>query len=297
MIKKILLVSSTFALFNYSSIYATETKIVVDKVKVEEVHVEDSGKILDSEEKGLTIYKKDKIVAEDEYDTENDGSFPGLYVDYGFHIPGVNKNENIKNSFIGSRFFDITLCYNLVIPDSHFAVCVGMGYSNKTLSFEEKTIGEGDSKVRQYYTLVSVKKGEKDSRVDIKDCKDSLSSKDKASYNGSYLNLHFYNFIMDFKFFVNKMYPKDSFIFSVGMKVGVLMSANTEIEYSQNSCSKTQILVDKSNLKKIAWGFQSRAAWGRFGIVYELIMSDLYNKNEGPKIGYLQKAGVSIDLF
>lgn len=223
---------------------------------------------------------------------EGDGSFPSLFVDWGFSICGVNKNKELNTGFWGSRFLDVSLCYNLVIPDSHFAIGVGIGYSGRTLSFKKSD--------DEYHTLI---RNKTERHTESALAKDTLAAKeDKGSEyipspKGSYLNLHYLGFILDMRFFVNKLYPKDSFICSIGTKIGTLVGSNTEIEYGQDRSTKNQTISDKLNLKDVQWGFQARAAWGRFGVVYEILIPDLFSRNSGPKIGVMQKVGLAIDLF
>jgi hypothetical protein len=238
------------------------------------------------------MYEKENLTSEEEYMIEGDGSFPSLFIDWGFSVCGVNKNKELNTGFWSSRFLDFSFCYNLVIPDSHFAIGVGMGYSNRTLSFKKFN--------KQYYTLTRNKKNRYTELVSAENAlttEDDQDSEYVPSLKGSYLNLHYLDFIIDMRFFVNKLYPKDSFIFSIGAKVGTLIGHNTEIEYAQDSTTKSQKINDKFNLKDVHWGFQARAAWGRFGVLYEFLIPDLFSRYNGPKIGFMQKFGLAIDLF
>jgi len=234
----------------------------------------------------------DKDTKNDEYyDIEEDPSFPSLYVGYGANILGSNPNSEIKTSLWGSRFLDFSLCYNLVAPETRFAVSVGMGYSNGTLSFKPFN---GD-----YYTLGR----NKDTRYTEKTvAKSSLSTKGEAYSTGSYINMHFINFLIDLVLFADKIYHKDGFIFSLGGKIYVLTGSNVEVAYVEDSVTKTQSISEKLNLRTFNWGLKARVAWGRFGFVYEILFSDLFSKMDngtlkGPKIEYMQKVGLSIDLF
>lgn len=239
------------------------------------------------------MYEKENKISEEEYMVEGDGSFPSLFVDWGFSMCGVNKNKELKTGFWGSRFLDFSLCYNLVIPGSHFAIGVGVGFSSRTLSFKKSD--------EEYYTLV---RNKTDRNTESTSAKGALATKDdkdssySPSVRGSYLNIYYLDLIfLDVRFFANKLYPKDSFICSIGAKIGTILGSNAEIQYRQDSITKSQTTSDKLNLKDVHWGIQARAAWGRFGFVYEFLISDLFSRDNGPKIGLMQKAGIAIDLF
>jgi hypothetical protein len=287
--KKLLNENSSSKFFDIKN--SEDEKILKIEKLIEEQEDDDDFIEVEKNDDILKMRKIEELIEKNIIINYDDLNFLSFYFNLGFDFYQSSKfNQKFPRKLLGllgSNFIDISLCYNL-IPFSNFALCVGIGYSLLHFSFEKKK--------KNINTIIY---NENHKINEATDCDDIIIG-DKKKVIGSYLSADYIKFILEFKYFTNKFYPKEGFTFCIGFDFNLNWSSKVKIDYINNFIKKTLVICDDLVLTKFIFGSHFKFFWNRFGLIYEFNFGNIFKNNK--KIGSvnfsnIQKIGLCIDLF
>ena len=213
-------------------------------------------------------------------------NYGSLLIDWGVNRLR-NSPQEMKPSFFGSRFSNISFYYNIPLGRSHFTISTGVGIGFEGYDFKKHN--------EKYYTLV---RGDGDDRHTKFEKAAALLPKQKKILQ-SRLNAKYFDLGLALRFNANSKYPKESFWVAVGGKLGMLWKASTTIKYKEDGQTKKRTLSESYNLNQMRYGVQASLGWGRFGLCYTQFFSTFFDEGKGPGETTTKpySIGLSVDLF
>jgi hypothetical protein len=211
-------------------------------------------------------------------------NYESLVVDWGFSCLR-NSPSKMGTSFWQSRFINVYFFYNIRLGRSRFTISPGMGIAFDGYQFED-----GGS------TLV---------RDDTSDRNTIFKKADelfpgKEEFVESSLDVRYLDFLaLEARFNANSECPKEGFFAALGLKLGLRWNASTTIKYKEDDMIKTQHNVESFNLQGMRVGLHAKCGWGRFGLCYTHVLSNLFKEAKGPENTTTNPfhIGISIDLL
>ncbi|MCU0317734.1 MAG: PorT family protein [Amoebophilaceae bacterium] len=211
-------------------------------------------------------------------------NYGGLVVDWGFNCLR-NSPSKMGTSFWQSRFINVYFFYNIRLGSSRFTISPGIG-----LAFDGYQFEDGSS------ALVRDDTGDRNT---IFKKTDELFPR-KEEFVASSLDVRYLDFlVLEARFNANNECPKEGFFAALGLKLGLRWNASTTIKYKEDDMIKTQHNVESFNLQGMRAGLHARFGWGRFGLCYTHILSNLFKEDKGPENTTAKPfhIGISIDLL
>jgi hypothetical protein len=224
--------------------------------------------------------KKSDIVT-----TNGRPDIPGeLGIDLGFtQATGVPKE--MKMDFWGSNYISPFYKYEFFIPKSNFSVLTGFSFGCERYRFNDHVtiVNSKDSNNKYTNKMVNL---------------DTMYTDRKIKK--SILSVNYVEFPLEFRFRSSYKYPKNSFIISVGGKLGFLIDAHTKFKYSQDGDNKKQKQKESFNINTLRYSLTGRIGYGSFNAFCNYSLNPLFEKGKEPVVGAEMipiTFGVSIALF
>jgi|JFJP01.1.fsa_nt_gi hypothetical protein len=208
-------------------------------------------------------------------------NYGSLVIDWGFNF--LRSYPAAMNlNYWGSRFASASFCYNIRLGHTPFVISPGIGISFDDYQFKDENIVLARDETSRNTVL------KKSSALFPKS-----TSRVRSSFDMRYLDL-----MLEARFNANNKYPKESFFVALGGKLGWLWRASTTVEYEEDDATKRQDNIENFNLNRIRGGFYAKLGWGRFGLCYAHMLSDLFQQDKGPDDSTkTQSLALSVDLF
>lgn len=209
-------------------------------------------------------------------------NYGSLVVGWGLDFLRGNPSKMDLNP-LSSRFTNLCLLYNIRLGQSHFVISPGIGVAFD--GYEFKNTSEILTRDEESRNTVFKKASE-------------LFPKSTKIVQSS-LNKRYINIILEVRFNANNKYPKEGFFIALGGNLGLLWRASTTVKYQQDDETKEQTNNEFFNLERMRSGVHAKLGWGRFGLCYTHIISNLFKPDKGPNSNTTQTCnlGLSIDLF
>ena len=208
-------------------------------------------------------------------------NIPGSFmIDLGVNR-AIDKPNNFKQGFWGSRTLNLYYQYPIRMGRSHFSFSPGVG-----TSFE-----------RWLFTNDYVLADTTDNSID-----EFLLVPGKEFFTGTKKSMLVANYVeipLEFRF---DTAPEDiarSFNVAIGGRVGYLFESKMKVKYREDG--ETKILKDKQNLglSQIRYGVYTRIGVGAFNIFGFYNLTPLFEKDKGPDKTTMNSytVGISINGF
>ncbi len=209
---------------------------------------------------------------------------PGdLIIEVGFNTL-MDRPEEMKMDFWGSKIFNAYYLYDVPIGDSHFSFHPGFGVGTEKYAFNDAvTLGYvTDANNNKDLTLIGL---------------DSTYS--KASFSKSKFATTFLDIPMEIRWISRKYDPKRSVKITIGGKFGYLIDGKTKVKYTQDGQTKKIKQKEDFELNHIRYGAYGKFGYGNFSLFYYYSISDLFQKNKGPYQTTTSPMmfGISLGLF
>mmetsp|Transcript_9887 Transcript_9887/g.22834 ORF Transcript_9887/g.22834 Transcript_9887/m.22834 type:complete len:268 (+) Transcript_9887:2607-3410(+) len=218
-------------------------------------------------------------LSEVETKLEKSPNYGSLMIDWGFNFLRSYPSE-MRSTAWGARFVNIGLSYNIWLGHSHFTISPGTSLSFERFWLKNNYTLKRDAKSR--YTVFKEEKNKKEIIASILDVR--------------YLDI----LMLEIRFNANSKRPKESFFVALGGKVGIPWKTCITLEYKEDNEVKKCNHWETFNMNGLRYGAYTRLGWGRFGLCYTHLLSNLFNKDKGPVQTcktQTSSLGISIDLF
>ena len=211
-------------------------------------------------------------------------NYGGLAIDWGFSFLR-DSPQAMELSPLGSRFVNVAGYYNIRLGQSPFAIGLGIG-----TGFDGYRLAEQNE---TYNTLV---RDESSRHTALQDARGTLP--EKPDILQSTLNPKYFDLSVEAKFNANRRYPKESFFFAIGGRLGMFLNAYTTVKYKEDEQTKQRTTWESFNLNQMRYGVYVRVGWRRFSLFYQHILSPFFKEGEGPNNNTMPSSvGLSVDLF
>jgi Outer membrane protein beta-barrel domain len=209
-------------------------------------------------------------------------NYGSLVVGWGFNFL-KDRPSTMDLSHWKSRFVTLSLFYNIRLGQSHFVISPGIGVAFDSYAFKN--------------TSKILVRDEASRNTVFKKASELFPKSSKIVYSA--LNERYVDIMLEVRFNTNNKYPKEGFLVVLGGKMGMLWNASTTVEYQEDNETKEQTNSEFFNLERTRGGLYAKLGWGRFGICYTHMLSNLFKSNGGPDSTTTQTCnlGLSIDLF
>jgi hypothetical protein len=209
-------------------------------------------------------------------------NYGSLVIGCGFNF--LNDHPSTMNlNYWRSMFANISLYYNVHLGQSHFTISPGIGIASDGYQFKNGG-----------YVLV---RDEESRHTAFKEAREIFPKSTKIHWSA--FDILCVDAMLEARFNANIKYPKESFFVALGGKLGMPWRVSTTVKYQEDNETKRQTNREFFNLNKTRYGLYAKLGWGRFGLCYTHMLSNLFQKNTGPKSTTMKtwELGVSIDLF
>lgn len=208
-------------------------------------------------------------------------NYGSLVIDWGFnylqdHPYAMNVN------YWGSRLTSGSFYYDIQLGRSHFVISPGIGITFSKYQFKD----ENNTLARDEKSRNTV-------------LKKTNTRFPKTEITRSVWDMHYVNFMLQARFNADSKHPKESLFAAIGGKMSLLWRASTLVTYKEDDETKTQNNEEYFNLNKMRWGAHAVLGWGRFGLCYTYMFSNLFKKDKGPdnNMTKTHSIALSVDLF
>ena len=206
-------------------------------------------------------------------------NYGSLMVDLGMSILPYHHPAMALN-YLGARFSSGSIYYNIRLGGSHFTINPGVGLSaNYYMSRDKDNILVRDQTSRNTTFAKAHERFPGSTKI-----------------TRSALNMRYVDLMLDARFNANSKYPKTSFFAAVGGKLCYLWSAATTIAYQEDDATKKQTNLEGFNLNKTRGGLYIRLGWGRFGLCYTHMLSNLFQQDKGPDNNTTKTSSISLSV-
>lgn len=208
-------------------------------------------------------------------------NYGSLVIDWGINF--LQDHPYAMNvNYWGSRAASGSIYYNIRLGRSHFTISPGIGITFNRYQFDDK----GNTLVR-----------DKESRNTI--LKKTEEQFPKSEIAQSTWNMRYVNFMLQARFNANSKRPKEGLFVAIGGRMCLLWRASTTVKYKEDNETKTQNNKECFNLNKTRWGAHAMLGWGRFGLCYTRMFSNLFKRDKGPDNNATKTHSItlSVDLF
>jgi Outer membrane protein beta-barrel domain len=209
-------------------------------------------------------------------------NYGSLLVSWGLDFL-IDHPSKMDLNPLSSRFTNLCLLYNIRLGQSHFVISPGIGVAFDGYEFKN--------------TSEILTRDEASRSTVFKKASEFLPKSTKiiqSSFDNRYIDI-----MLEVRFNTNNKYPKEGFFIALGGKMGLLWRASTTVKYQQDDETKTQTNSEFFNLERMRGGLHAKLGWGRFGLCYTHMISNLFKPNKGPDSTTTNTCnlGISIDLF
>ncbi len=208
-------------------------------------------------------------------------NYGSLVIDWGFS--SLRGNPAAMNlNYWGSRLASASFFYNIRLGHTPFVISPAISISFDGYQFKDENI---------------VLARDETSRNTVLKKASALFPKSTSRVRSSF-DMRCLYLMLEARFNANNKYPKESFFVALGGKLGWLWSASATVEYKEDDAIKRQDNTENFNLNRMRGGFYAKLGWGRFGLCYTHILSDLFQQDKGPENSTkTQSLALSVDLL
>ncbi len=211
-------------------------------------------------------------------------NIPGeLGFDFGLTVaPGFN--DSLKLNTIRCWYISPFYKYEFFIPKTKFSILTGISLGLEKYRFKNPvTIMRDQNNKGEYYDHVT-----------------ELSSLvNTTSIKQTKLAINYLEIPLELRFRTNATYPKNSFTFSAGAKIGWVFNAHTKYKYRQEGIKKTVKNRDQFDLNPFRYGYIIRVGYGDFSLFYYQSLSPIFKTGKEPEgtVSEPINAGISFSVF
>ena len=204
---------------------------------------------------------------------------PGaLRVQTGFNFLG-DAPDSMSTGFWGSKAFNAQYLYSVRFGESTISLHPGFGIATDKFSFEDNV------------TLMR----NADGTITI----EPLESSEYGEVKKTKLATTYFEVPLEFRYHFNKDNFKKSIKFSVGGKVGILMSSHTKVNYKHLGENQKLKTKDNYNLNRFRYGVQASLGAAGIAAYFYYGLNDMFEKGKGPEATTTSQmqAGIAISVF
>ncbi|MCZ6900907.1 MAG: porin family protein [Bacteroidetes bacterium] len=211
---------------------------------------------------------------------------PGsLIFDLGFNFLSSDAPDDLDIGFWGSKSVGIYYYFNKKLGNSKFSINPGIGLGLEKYKF--------DKDVTLSYTTTTTIPIQRELAIFGLD---SLIG--PFNYSKSKLAANYVEVPAELRYHVKQDHD-GGFRIVLGGKIGILYSAHTKVKYKEFGNNKKVKLKQDYQLNLFRYSVYTRVGWPGFMIFYELGLSDLFEKGNGPEqtTAHHWKIGLSVTIF